>query len=215
MGEELGIPSEEEELETYSEQPLIEEPKILEEHYISSKESIMAEEGEGEVHNVHGEEDRIGGRGRGRGRGRGGGSGRGNQDPSGFPILDEDTTLTMKNISPSILPNFHGKINEDPETFLFEFEVLCRSYDYLHDAQKLKLFLATLKDSPLKWFMSLGTNSRTWAQMKEAFFEKYKDYCMPHSIKDGLFKMVQKEYENIEDFFKRFVYNIKRGKVKT
>ena len=116
----------------------------------------MTEEVEGEVHNIHGKENRIGG-GRGRctdgGRNKGGGRGRGNQDPSGFSILDEDTTLTIKNISPSILPNFHGKRNEDLETFLFEFEVLCRSYDYLHDAQKLKLFPAILKDSALKWFM--------------------------------------------------------------
>jgi hypothetical protein len=35
LGEELEIPSEEEEQETYFEQPLIEEPERLEEHYIS------------------------------------------------------------------------------------------------------------------------------------------------------------------------------------
>ena len=99
----------------------------------------------------------------------------------------------MKNISPCILPNFHGIRSEDPETFLFEFEILCRSYDYLHDAQKLKLFPVTLKDAALKWFMSLETNSvRTWAQMKDEFLDKYKDYCMPYSIKYVVLKMVQK-----------------------
>ena len=62
---------------------MIEEPEELEEKLdnpvvqpdIYSEESVMAEEGEGEVHNVHGEEDRIGGRGRGIARGRGGGRG--------------------------------------------------------------------------------------------------------------------------------------------
>jgi len=69
----------------------------------------------------------------------------------------------MKNISPSILPNFHGLRSEDPETFLFEFEVMCRSYDYFLDTQKLKLFLATLTDASLKWFMGLGVHFiRTW-----------------------------------------------------
>ena len=48
MGEKLEVPSEEEEHETYFEQPLIEESEILEEHYISCEESIMVEEGEGE-----------------------------------------------------------------------------------------------------------------------------------------------------------------------
>jgi len=73
----------------------------------------------------------------------------------------------MKNISPSILPNFHGLRSEDPETFLFEFKVLCKSYDYLLGTQKLKLFLETIKDASLKWFMGLGAHSiRTWEEMK-------------------------------------------------
>lgn len=59
----------------------------------------MAEGGEGELHNVNGEKHRIGwggGGNRGGGRGGGRGRGRGNPKPFGFPILDEDTTLTIK-----------------------------------------------------------------------------------------------------------------------
>ncbi len=156
----------------------------------------MARYGEGKVHNLNGEQPRIGGgRGRNRGGGRGGARGRwghrGGPKYFGFPILNEDTTTTMKHISPSILPNFHGLRNEDPETFLFEFEVLCRSYDYLLDTQKLKLFPTTLKDAKLKWFMGLWVHSiRTREEMKIAFIEKYKDCCMPHNIKDEVFKMI-------------------------
>ena len=51
----------------------------------------------------------------------------------------------MKNIPPSILPNFHGLASEDPDAFLFEFDVLCISYDYYTNAHKLKLFLTNLK----------------------------------------------------------------------
>jgi hypothetical protein len=40
-------------------------------------------------------------------------------------------------------------ITEDPKKILFEFDVLCRSYDYSSYAKKLKLFLATLKDVAL------------------------------------------------------------------
>ena len=67
--------------------------------------------------------------------------------------MDEETNGTMKNISPFVLPNFYGLRSEDPETFLFEYEVLCRTYDYLEDSQKLKLFPSTLKEVALKWFM--------------------------------------------------------------
>lgn len=164
----------------------------------------MAGEGKGEVHNLNGEQPNIGG---GRGEDI-------NPEPIGFPIIDENTNVTIKNISPSILPNFHGLRSEYHEAFLFEFEVLCRSYDYLHDAQKLKLLLTTLKDATLKWFMSLGINSiKTWEQMKTTFLDKHKDYCMPHNIKDEVSKMVQKEDENLEDFVERFSYNVKREKM--
>jgi hypothetical protein len=77
----------------------------------------------------------------------------------GFQILDTTPNVNMKNIPLSALPTFYGKRNEYPDTFLFEFDILCRSYNYLQDAQKLKLFPATLEDSALRWFMGLGESS--------------------------------------------------------
>jgi len=56
----------------------------------------------------------------------------------------------MKNISPSALPHFHGLTTENPGPFLFEFVVICRTYDYAKDEQKLKLFPSTLKDAALR-----------------------------------------------------------------
>ena len=98
------------------------------------------------------------------------------EDTFGFPILDTMQDATMKNIPPSSLPNFYGKSNEDPETFLFEFDILCRSYNYLQDCHKLKIFLATLKDSALRWFMGLGESTiRTWDDMKTSFLRKYQE----------------------------------------
>jgi hypothetical protein len=86
----------------------------------------------------------------------------------GFPIGDLPRgTAPMKNIPLSALPNFHGLSSEDPDEFLFEFDILCRSYDYVSNAQKLKLFPATLKGNALRWFMSLGGHViTTWDQMK-------------------------------------------------
>ena len=99
------------------------------------------------------------------------------EDPIEFPIKDIDGSVHMKNIPPSFLPKFHSLRSEDPETFLFEFEIVCRSYGYLLKTQKLRLFLETLKDSVLKWFMVLGTNSmRSWNDMQNIFIEKYKNH---------------------------------------
>jgi hypothetical protein len=48
----------------------------------------------------------------------------------------------MKSIPPFALPNFHGMASEDPNTFLFEFDVICQNYDYSLDAQNLKYFMS-------------------------------------------------------------------------
>ena len=99
------------------------------------------------------------------------------EDIIGFPIQDMDINVHMKNIPPYFLPNFHGMRIKDLETFLFEFEIICRSYGYLSHTKKLRLFPVTLKDKSLKWFMSLGTNSiRSWNDMQEIFLGKYKNH---------------------------------------
>ena len=96
----------------------------------------------------------------------------------------------MKNISPSTLPHFHGMTTEDPNTFLFEFVVICRTYDYTDDEKKLKLFPSTLKDAALRWFMALpGDSITTWAQMHQASNNKYRDYCRSKDIKEEIFRM--------------------------
>jgi hypothetical protein len=131
-----------------------------------------------------------------------------------FPITNIPTRgiATMKNIPLSALPNFHGLSTEDPDEFLFEFDILCRSYDYTTTAQKLKLFPATLKGNALRWFMSLGgENISTWVQMRQLFLNKYQDYCRTRERREELFKMSQKEDETLEDFVERLQYNLQRS----
>ena len=86
----------------------------------------------------------------------------------GFPISDLPRGATpMKNIPLSALPNFHGLSSKDPNEFIFEFDILWRIYNYITNAQNLKLFPATLKGNALRWFMSLGGHViTTWEQMK-------------------------------------------------
>jgi hypothetical protein len=72
------------------------------------------------------------------------------------------------------MPNFHRLSTEDPDEFLFEFDILCRIYDYTTTVQKLRLFPSTLKGNTLRWFMSLGgENISTWGQMRKLFLNKY------------------------------------------
>jgi len=77
----------------------------------------------------------------------------------------------IKNISPYIFPNFKGLPIEDINQFLFEFKVLCKTYDYETNAQKLKLFSSTLKDNAMIWFIGLVSNSITnWVDMEKSIF---------------------------------------------
>jgi len=73
-----------------------------------------------------------------------------------YPIIDTAVNAPMKAIPLQNIPTFHGLTSEDPDEFLFEFDVLCRGYDYTTDPQKLKLFPSTLKGAALHWFMGLG-----------------------------------------------------------
>lgn len=119
----------------------------------------------------------------------------------GFPILDITRNVTVKNISLSSLPHFHGMSYEDLDSFLFEFDILCRSYIYTDNAKKLKLFPATLKDLALRWFMSLGEHViLSWDEMKANFLQKYQDYCIPRYYRNDIFKMQQSEEEILEDY---------------
>ena len=117
----------------------------------------------------------------------------------------------MKNISPLDLTHFHGLTTEDPDTFLFEFVVIFRTYDYVEDEQKLNLFPSTLNDATLHWFMGLpGNNTTTWAQMQQAFNDKYQYYYRSKYTKEEIFQMTIGSDESLEVYEQRFQLNYKR-----
>jgi hypothetical protein len=135
-----------------------------------------------------------------------------NHFPLEYPIVDPVANAPMKSIPLQNLPTFHGLISEDPDAFLFEFDVLCRGYDYTSEPQKLKLFPSTLKGEALRWFMGLGGGTiNSWDEMKQAFLTKYQDYCRTRDLKDEIFQMTAKENETLEEYVERFQYNLQRS----
>ena len=78
-----------------------------------------------------------------------------------FRIQQPEGVALMKNISPLVFPHFYGKETEDPDEFIFKFDILCRNYDYTTNEQKQKLFPTTLNDNALRWFMILGRGTVT------------------------------------------------------
>ena len=108
-----------------------------------------------------------------------------------FPLPSLVTNANLKNIPPIALPKLYGLAMEDPDTFLFEFDILYHTFDYNTNAHKLKLFPATLKESTLWWFMGLGANVvGTSDEMQTLFLDKYKEYCEAYGSKgDDVFKI--------------------------
>jgi hypothetical protein len=119
----------------------------------------------------------------------------------------------MKNIPPSVLPYFHGIAFEDLDAFLFLFDILCRTYGHTNDAHKLCLFLSTSMNTTLKWFMGLGENTiGNWKTMRNIFLNKYQAYYIPSYSKEYIFRMDQKEDQNLRDSLERFLYNLQKSK---
>jgi len=60
-----------------------------------------------------------------------------------FPIVDTSAILgedvKMKNIPHFVLPQFYGMSTEDLDSFMFEFNILCRTYGYTDDIQNSSL----------------------------------------------------------------------------
>jgi hypothetical protein len=132
------------------------------------------------------------------------------------PIVDPIANAPMKAIPLQNLPTFHGLISKDLDTFLFEFDVLCRGYDYTFEPPKLKLFPSTLKGEALCCFMGLGGGTiNVWDEMKHSFLIKYQDYCITRDLKDEIFQMTAKENESLEEYIERFQYNLKRSPYST
>lgn len=103
------------------------------------------------------------------------------------------------------LPLFYGKSSKYPNALLFEFDILCCSYNYYDDAHKLKMFLATLKDVALRWFMSLEKHTiYTWDDMRSIFLKKYQDFCKIRDINDIL-RMQKNQDENLEEYLEWFL----------
>lgn len=47
-----------------------------------------------------------------------------------YPIIETTVNTPMKAIPLQNIPTFHGLTSEDPDAFLFEFDLLCQVYDY-------------------------------------------------------------------------------------
>jgi len=110
----------------------------------------------------------------------------------------------MKIIPLGSLPHFHGTSSKDPDYFLFEFNILCISYNYYDDAYKIKPFPPSLKDLALRLFMRLGKHTMySLDDMKPISLNKCQDYCKSRDVND-IFRMQQTKMRACKNTLKVF-----------
>lgn len=75
-----------------------------------------------------------------------------------YHIVDQWANTPMRAIPLQNIPNFHGMAYKDPNTFMFEFDVLCRGLrlSIYHSPSEIELFHSTLKGATLCYFLGLG-----------------------------------------------------------
>jgi len=114
----------------------------------------------------------------------------------------------LNSIPPVVIHIFLGSPYEEPNVFMFEFDILYKMYDYIVDAHKLKLFPSILKSHALRSFIGLGKQGiATWDTMKTEFLSKYQDYCRGKETKVEVLRM-NKKGEILEDYLEKFQFNL-------
>jgi hypothetical protein len=67
--------------------------------------------------------------------------------------------------------------------------------DQENDENTISTLVFPISDIPTR-----GENISTWGQMRKIFLNKCQDYCQTRERREELFKISQKEEENLEDF---------------
>ncbi|KAL5827957.1 hypothetical protein ACOSQ3_019799 [Xanthoceras sorbifolium] len=107
-----------------------------------------------------------------------------------------------------LLPTFHGLDSENPYLHIREFEEVVATFHSqpnVLDSIRLNFFPFSLKDKAKSWLYSLRPRSiGTWAEMTEAFFNKYFPHHKTNNLKRQISTFSQKDSETLYQAWERF-----------
>ncbi|XP_022851015.1 uncharacterized protein LOC111372832 [Olea europaea var. sylvestris] len=107
-----------------------------------------------------------------------------------------------------LLPTFHGLDSENPYVHIREFEEVVATFHNQHgttDAARLKFFSFSLKEKAKTWLYLLRPRSiGTWAEMTQAFFNKYFPHHKTSALKKQISSFTQKDSETLYQAWERF-----------
>ena len=124
------------------------------------------------------------------------------------------THYKIKPILLNLLPNFHGRDNEDPYAHLTKFMDICstvRIFHFTDDTLRLKLFPFSMKDRAKQWLNTLPPGSiNTWEKCQQEFLRKYFPIGKTNQIRRSLVNFTQRDGESFHDTWDRLNELIRR-----
>ncbi|KAH7281883.1 hypothetical protein KP509_35G000800 [Ceratopteris richardii] len=99
---------------------------------------------------------------------------------------------------------FSGTWDEDPDSFIQLFEVTCEANDVVDQDQRLRIFLAILRDEAAKWYGNLTPQERgTYQMLKEAFLAKFRRQGFQDRLAQQMDYLRQGVNESIDNYIQR------------
>ncbi|XP_070034745.1 uncharacterized protein [Nicotiana tomentosiformis] len=103
---------------------------------------------------------------------------------------------------------FRGKMNEDPNNHLMDFEEIMNTFQYngvSQDVGYLRAFPFTLKDDTKHWLRSLPHGSiRIWEEITRKFLAKYFSSAKTGKFRREIHNFCQSETETVFEAWERF-----------
>ncbi|KAH7422077.1 hypothetical protein KP509_13G089400 [Ceratopteris richardii] len=99
---------------------------------------------------------------------------------------------------------FSGAWDEDPDSFIQLFEVTCEANEVVDQGQRLRIFLAILRDETANWYGNLTPQERgTYQMLKEAFWAKFQRQGFQDRLAQQMDYLRQGVNESIDNYIQR------------
>ena len=126
-----------------------------------------------------------------------------------IPLADD---VVVRPYFMPLLPTFHGMENENPYTYIREFEEVCTNFKEGvpdMDLLNLKAFPLTLKDKAKIWLNSLRPRTiRNWAKLQAEFLKKFFSTTKTNSLKRQIYTYSAYDNEKFYQCWERFMETI-------
>ncbi|CAL2228629.1 unnamed protein product [Prunus armeniaca] len=128
--------------------------------------------------------------------------------PSCIAYPATTTTFEIKSGTIHLLPQFYGKVGDDPHIHIKDFFAVCATMHnggISDEAIRLRLFPFSLKERAKEWLYSLPSASiTTWIALASKFLAKFFPAQKTNHIRKEIMRVQQLDGESFHEYWDRF-----------